>query len=147
MRKSGKKAKSFSWHTLTAVLVAAALGAVGDIWLHGIPLTGLPRAEEVETVTIARGEQQAGLTAPDDVQLMTNAANLLRYKLFGTAKNAATRDVPMLTVTYHLQNGDTRTVEAGTASVRWHGRAYVLQEPDVFWNIANTLYLNSYRAE
>lgn len=138
MQKNGKKAKFFSWYTLTAVLAAAALSALGGIWLHGMPPTGLPRAEDVEAVTITRGQQKVELTASDDVQLMAGAANLLSYKPFGAAE-----DAPVLTVTYHLKNGDTRIIEASAASVWWRGRAHVLQEPGMFVNIVSTLYLDS----
>lgn len=137
MQKNGKKAKFFSWYTLTAALAAAVLSAIGGVWLHGMPLTGLPKAEDVEAVTITRGEQQVELTASDDVQLMANAANLLRCKPFGAAE-----DAPVLTVTYHLKNGDTRKIEASAASVWWRGKSHLLHEPEMFVNIVSTLYLD-----
>ena len=58
MQKNGKRTKFFSWYTLTAALAAAVLSAIGGIWLHGMPLTGLPKAEDVETVTVTRGQQK-----------------------------------------------------------------------------------------
>ncbi|MBD5094929.1 MAG: hypothetical protein HDT26_11770 [Subdoligranulum sp.] len=137
MRKNGKTAKFFSWYTLTAVAAAAVLSALGGIWLHGMPLTGLPKAEDVEAVTVTRGQQQVELTAPDDVLLLAGAANLLSYKPFSAAE-----DAPVLTVTYRLKNGDTRTVEASAASVWWNGRAHAVHEPGMFVNIVGTLYLD-----
>lgn len=137
MHKDGKKAKFFSWYTLTAALAAAALSTIGGIWLRGMPLTGLPRARNVKAVTITRGQQRAELTAPDDVQLMAGAVNLLRCKPFGAAG-----DAPVLTVAYHLRNGDTRIVEASAASVWWRGKAYALHEPEMFVNIVSTRYLD-----
>lgn len=137
MQKNGKKAKSFSRYTLTAVLAAAALSAIGGIWLHGMPLAGLPRAKNVEAVTITRGQRQAELTALDDVQLMVGAANLLSCKPFGAAE-----DAPVLTVTYRLKNGDTRNIEASAASVWWRGKVHVLHEPGMFVNIVSTLDLD-----
>lgn len=138
MQKNRKKAKFFSWYTLTAALAAAVLSALSGIWLHGMPLVGLPKAEDVKSVTITRGQQKVELTASDDVQLMVSAANLLSYKPFGAAEDAAA-----LTVTYHLRNGDTRNIEASAASVWWRGRAHALHEPEMFVNIVSTLYLDS----
>lgn len=138
MRKGGKKAKSFSWYTLTAALAAMALSAIGGIWLHGVPLMGLPRAKNMKAVTITRGQQKVELTASDDVQLMAGAVNLLRYKPFGMAE-----DAPVLSVTYRLKNGDIRSIEASAGSVWWRGKAYALHEPGMFVNIVNTLYLDS----
>lgn len=137
MLKNGKKAKFFSWYTLTAALAAAVFSALSGIWLHGMPLAGLPNAEDVESVTITRGQQKVELTASDDVQLVAGAANLLSYKPLGAAK-----DAPVLTVTYHLRNGDTRKIEASAVSVWWRGRAHALHEPEMFVNIVSTLYLD-----
>lgn len=144
MRKSGKKVKSFSWYTLTAAFAAAALSVVGGIWLYGMPLVGLPRAKNMKTVTITRGQQQVELTALNDVQLMAGAANLLRYKLFGAASGERRHeDAPVLSVTYHLKNGDIQIIEASTGSVWWRGKAYALHEPGMFVNIVDTLYPDS----
>ena len=142
MQKNGKKAKFFSWYTLTAALAAAVLSAVGGIWLHGMPLMGLPKTEDVEAVTITRGQQTVELTALDDVQLMTNAAGLLSYKPF-----SAVKDTPVLTVIYHLKNGDTRKIEASAASVWWRGKAHAVHDSGMFLNIVSTLYLDGPGAE
>lgn len=137
MKRNAVNWKRFAWNMLVSVLICTVITIVGGVWMNGMPLTRVPKAETVEAVTILCGERRVELTDPEDVALMVNAANLLNYKPFRAAE-----DTPVLSVTYRQADGAQMTLEASGASVWWKGKARALQEPELFVNIVTTLFLD-----
>ena len=79
-------------------------GAVGliasAVWIgrYGVPLLGLPKAEDVQSVTLVSLDSgSVTVTDTENVELLVKAANLLNYKL-----GAPDTTDPELTVTYTL---------------------------------------------
>lgn len=102
-----------SWKTLIKQTIISVIFSViisAFIWIvfHGIPLIGLPDIENVKSITITCNEiQEKNITDKDDIELLVNAANLLNYRLYGE-----TQGEPIISVTYHLQNGKDITIQA-----------------------------------
>ena len=58
MKKEKKKWKFVLWNTLFVIIVSCVLNIVIWILFHGIPLIGLPKKEDVKSVTIIYNEIQ-----------------------------------------------------------------------------------------
>ncbi len=123
---------------LKSMLLTAFLVTIGWYFLHGIPLIGLPKVEEVQSVTIIceDGESQAVADA-EDVDLMVTAANMLNYH-FGIPEEEPSK----LTVIYHLRNSGSIVVQAGETTVWWKGKAHPLKQKRVFYNVVQGLFFN-----
>ena len=134
-----KQNKSFSWpQTLLTVVLTVLISASVWIGFHGVPLLGLPKADEVESVTLVSLDSGSVMvTDAENVELLVKAANLLNYKL-GTPD---TTD-PELTVTYTLKNGEVRVLSANATTMWWKGKAHPLKQPEVFCNIVEGLFFN-----
>ena len=137
MKKSAVNGTRFAWNLLVSLLICSVITVIAGVWMNGVPLTGVPKAETVEAVTILCGEQRVELTDPEEIALMVNAANLLNYKPFSAAE-----DTPALSVTYRQMDGAELTLEASGASVWWKGKAHALHEREIFVDIVSTLYLD-----
>ena len=131
--------KPFSWRqTLLTVVLTVLLSAGIWIWFYGVPLVGLPKAENVQSVALTRAEgDTVVVTDAENVELLVKAANLLNYR-FGTPEDGT----PELTVTYTLTDGTERILSASHTTTWWKGRAHRLKEPEVFCNILEGLFFS-----
>lgn len=138
MDKEKKFWKFFSWNTLCIVVVVCVLNAIIWIAFHGVPLVGLPQAEDVKSISVTQNSsQEREITTEEDIELLVNAANLLNYCLLGKTEGG-----PIITVTYHLKDGDDVTIRANNTSMWWHGKSYPIKETDMFINIVQGLYFD-----
>ena len=136
-----KEKKTFSWPQ-TLLTVALSVLIASGVWLgfYGVPLLGLPKAEDVQSVTLVSLDSgSVTVTDTENVELLVKAANLLNYKL-----GAPDTTDPELTVTYTLKNGEVRVLSASRTTMWWKGRAHPLRQPEVFCNIVDGLFLDGY---
>ena len=136
MEKQTTAWKFFSWNTLWVILISCIVNASVWIGFHGIPLTGLPRKEAVESITLLyNGTEERTVTDKEKVELLVKSANLLNYQLGGETKGS-----PVITITYFLKNGKSVSIEANATTVWWKGKAYALKETEVFVNVIQGLF-------
>lgn len=130
--------KFFSLNTLCIAVVVCVLNAIIWITFHGVPLVGLPQAEDVKSISVTKNSsQEREVTTQEDIKLLVNAAKLLNYRLLG-----GTEGSPIITVTYHLKDGDDVTIKANNTSMWWHGKSHPIKETDMFINIVQGLYFD-----
>lgn len=148
--EKGKRAwKFFSWNTVYVLMVVCVLNTVIWIGFHGVPLMGVPKKEDVESVTILCNDTDNGtiekessmkertITDDENIELLVKASGLLNYRLFGEKEEA-----PVIVVTYHLKNGDSIRIGANRNTMWWRGKSHAIKEPDVFVNIIQGLYFS-----
>lgn len=134
-----KNKKGF-FKRLAATGICSVLATVlltTGVWIasHGVPLTGMPKSEDVRRVTLRSGTTVREIEKPEDVELLVRVANLLNYRLFGEEA-----DQPEIEVTYHLIDGGQVSLQAGRKAMWRQGKQYVLKEKDVFVNIVKGLF-------
>ena len=133
-----KKRSTWSWkNTVGTILAVCLINSVAWVALHGVPLFGLPKVEEVEQVSITSGAEEKIVTDPEDLELLVNAANLLNYRLWGQ-----TQGEPEVTLTYFLTNGETVSISANETTMWWHGKAHPIHEERTFVNIIQGLFFD-----
>ena len=100
--------KHSAWlQTLLTVVLSVLIASAVWIGRYGVPLLGLPKAEDVQSVTLVSLDSgSVTVTDTENVELLVKAANLLNYKL-----GAPDTTDPELTVTYTLKNGDRHNTE------------------------------------
>ncbi len=138
MKKAKKSWKFFSWETLCLIIVVCILNSVIWILFHGVPLVGLPKKENIKSISIIHNNAEERIITNDkDIELLISAANLLNYRLFGE-----TAGKPIMSVTYHLKAGDDVTIEANDTTIWWHGKTYPIKETDMFVSIIQGLFFD-----
>lgn len=136
MEKTKKARSFFSWKTLCVIIVVCILNSIIWVAFHGIPIMGLPKKEDVKSISITENNsEEKTITDEDDIELLVNAANLLNYRLFGE-----TAGEPIISVTYHLKTGDDVIIEANNDTMWWHGKAHPIKETDMFVEIIQGLF-------
>lgn len=138
MEKEKKQWKFFSRNTLCLIIINCLLISVIWVALHGIPLAGLPQKEDVQSVTLVyHGSEEKNITDDKNIELLINAANLLNYRLRGETEAG-----PVISVIYHLKNGNNISIEANNTTMWWHGKSHAIKEPDTFVNIIQGLFFD-----
>ncbi len=138
MKKEKKIWKFALWNTLCIIIVSCILNAAIWILFHGIPLIGLPKKEDVKSITIIYNEtQKREITDNETIELLIKSANLLNYQLWGQTEGS-----PIIDIIYHLKDGNDIKIHANNNTMWWHGKSHVIKEKDTFINIIQGLFFN-----
>lgn len=138
MKKEKKIWKFALWNTLCIIIVSCILNAAIWILFHGISLIGLPKKEDVKSITIIYNEtQKREITDNETIELLIKSANLLNYQLWGQTEGS-----PIIDIIYHLKDGNDIKIRANNNTMWWHGKSHVIKEKDTFINIIQGLFFN-----
>ena len=130
--------KFILWNTVCVIIITCIVNAVIWILFHGIPLIGLPKKENVKSVTIIYNEtQKREITDNETIELLVKSANLLNYQLWGQ-----TEDSPIIDIIYHLKDGEDIKISANNNTMWWHGKSHTIKETNTFVNIMQGMFFN-----
>lgn len=138
MDKEKKHWKFFSWKTLETIVVVLVIQTIIWVAFHGIPLIGLPQAEDVKSISITQNSsQEREIKTREEIELMINATNLLNYRIFGKKEGS-----PVMTVTFHLKDGKDVTMKANNTSMWWHGKVHPIKDTSLFINVVDGIFFD-----
>ena len=121
-----------------AIVAAVLIGF--QVVTDGMWLFGLPELDQVESVSIAYPqvtEKVKTVTGAEDKELALKLTGFLKYNLFQKADDG---QQPLITITYHLQDGTDRSIAANGTTVWWKDKAYALKDPDIFVNLTEGIF-------
>ncbi len=107
------------------LLVTSGISIVGFYFLHGIPLLGVPNAEDISYVEIsheALDESARIFTEKEDIEKSVNIISFLNYEI-----GIPEQQEPLVTITYHTKDGGETSVSANKETVYWNKRAYTIK--------------------
>lgn len=132
--------------TLFIVKAAAVLmlAAAPYLIFCGLPLAGLPDADEVTRVEITRIDDGLSKCATNakDIELVRKAAELLRYAPFAVPREEA----PRIAVTFITRGGEEISLRAGLSSVEYKDRTLKLRRRRLFVNVIEGIFFKEERA-
>lgn len=108
--------------------------------MNGMYLLGVPKAEQVQKVTVSYpevSETAKEVTDTEKIKAAVGLTNFLKYRLFTTPEAS---DQPEFTMTYILENGETVSVGASENTVWWHGKAHALKHEGAFMKLAEGIF-------
>ncbi|AFL99284.1 hypothetical protein Desde_0840 [Desulfitobacterium dehalogenans ATCC 51507] len=124
------------------VVLSMVFVSIGFFWLHGVPLIGQPKKEDVSYIEIADTNLTDDIrtfTEYEDIEKTVNMLNFLNYQL-GTPEQEA----PFITITYHLKNGEKVDIFANKDTVYWGGKGYTIKDDNgtIFVNIIEGMFFS-----
>lgn len=131
---NGKKKPALK-NVLAAVLVSMAVTTVGWIWLHGFPLVGVPKAKDMQRVTLICMNTEKTFTDRETLELLVKASGLCTYRM-GKSRG----EVPTMLVIYQKNDGTNVELGADETNVWWKGKMHPLKESGSFVNILRGLF-------
>lgn len=122
------------------VLITVLLVVVFSIFMRGMVLTGIPKIDEVQKVTISYPEltdEVVEVTEEEQIELAVKLTGFLNYSLF---EKADTEETPMVTIVYVLDHGESVSISANRNTVWWKGKAYAIKEKDSFIDLTKEVF-------
>lgn len=127
-------------HFLVTAMVTTALLIGFQVVTNNMWLFGLPELDQVESVSIAYPQvtdQVKTVTDGENKELALKLTGFLKYNLFQQAEGS---QQPLITITYHLQDGTDRSIAANGTTVWWKDKTYALKDPDIFVNLTEGIF-------
>ena len=126
--------------TLLCVLLLC-ISIVMHLLFGGIPLSGTPKAENIDRVIVVHSDY------PDDVKEYTDefyielADALLGYLDYAPLKGVSD-EIPIIQITYIMDDGTEIVVKANDTTVWWNGNTRAIQDEGMFVKMCTaTFYL------
>ena len=130
-----KKVFRFIGTVIAVVIVVICL----NLLIDGVPLMGTPDAENVSSVIVEHSDY------PDDVKKRTDdtkielAVAILGYLNYSPLKGLSD-DVPVIRVTYIMNDNTEIVVKANDKTVWWNGKAYAVTDENMFVKMCTAVF-------
>lgn len=122
------------------IVITTVIVFGGYIFMNGMFLIGIPKAENVQTVKIEYFEPNHEIKEITDsakLELAVKITGFLNYSVFEKAEEPFE---PKVTITYLLNDRTEISVAADNNTVLWKGKLHKIKQPDIFINISETIF-------
>lgn len=120
-------------------IVICAVIVAGNLIIKGVPITGIPDAEEVSKVIVEHGDY------PEETKEFTDERNIELATLLPGYLNRAplkglSDDNRLITITYVLKDGTEQKISANEYSVWWGEKACALRDEKTFVKMCTAVF-------
>lgn len=136
MNKIVKKLIQF----LIEIAIATILIIGIKIFTNGMYLFGLPALEDIQSVSISCPSVTNEIkeaSSQKDIELALDLTGFLKYNLFEKANGT---EEPLITITYHLNDGTNESISANNTTVWWNGKSYAIKDEEAFVKLAKGIF-------
>lgn len=121
-------------------IITAVIVFCGYIFMNGMFLIGIPKAENLQAVKIEYFEPNheiKEITDSSKLELAVKITGFLKYSVFEKAEEPFE---PKVTITYLLNDRTEISVAADNNTVLRKGKLHKIKQPDIFINISETIF-------
>lgn len=122
------------------IVITTVIVFGGYIFMNGMFLIGIPKAENLQSVKIEYFEPNheiKEITDSSKLELAVKITGFLNYSVFEKAEEPFE---PKVTITYLLNDRTEISVAADNNTVLWKGKLHKIKQPDIFINISETIF-------
>ena len=123
-----------------ATVIAVTIVVIGlNLLIEGVPLLGTPDAANVSSVIVEHSDY------PDDIKKHTDdtkielAVAMLGYLHYSPLKGLSD-DVPVIKVTYIMDDNTEIVVKANDKTVWWNGKVYAVTDENMFVKMCTAVF-------
>ena len=101
---------------------------------------GVPKIEDVQSVSITDlrySTEEKEFEDEESIDLAIKLSNFLRYKPLSPVTG---HDTPIVSITYHLKDGSSKSLSANENTVWWQGKAYNIKQQKIFLNLSEGIF-------
>ena len=132
---SVKKAIRFIATVIAVCVVVVAL----NLLIEGVPLLDTPDAENVSSVIVEHSDYPGDVKKHTDDTKIELAVAMLGYLNYSPLKGLSD-DVPVIKVTYIMDDNTEIVVKANDKTVWWNGKAYALTDENMFLKMCTVVF-------
>ena len=127
-------------HYVITIIMTVIVTSIGYYFIHGIPLFGIPKIEQVSYVEISNTRLDTNsrkITAVEDIEKAINITKFLTFRL-----GSPEQKEPFIELTFHLKDGKVFVIGANEKTVYNNGRAYSIKGDNgaLFIKVAEGLF-------
>lgn len=130
-----KKAIRFIATVIAVCVVVVAL----NLLIEGVPLFNTPDVENVTSVIVEHSDFPDDLKKHTDVEKIKLAVAMLGYLNFSPLKGLSD-DVPIIKITYIMDDNTEIVVKANDKTVWWNGKAYAITDENTFVKMCTAVF-------
>lgn len=122
------------------IVITTVIVFGGYIFMNGMFLIGIPKAENLQAVKIEYFEPNyeiKEITDSSKLKLAVKITGFLKYSVFEKAEEPFE---PKVTITYLLNDRTEISVATDNNTVLWKGKLNKIKQPDIFINISETIF-------
>ena len=122
------------------IVITTVIVFSGYIFMNGMFLIGIPKAENLQAVKIEYFEPNheiKEITDSSKLELAVKITGFLNYSVFEKAEEPFE---PKVTITYLLNDRTEIGVAADNNTVLWKGKLHKIKQLDIFINISETIF-------
>ena len=122
------------------IVITTVIVFGGYIFMNGMFLIGIPKAENLQAVKIEYFEPNheiKEITDSSKLELAVKITGFLNYSVFEKAEEPFE---PKVTITYLLNDRTEISVAVDNNTVLWKGKLHKIKQPDIFINISETIF-------
>ena len=125
---------------LCQIIITAILIMIISVAWKGMYLLGIPKADDVEKVTISYpklNDVPLEITDSNQIELALKLTGFLKYSLFDKADSSSE---PSIMITYYLTNGKSCSVSANENTVWWKDKAHAIKQDEIFVTLTTSIF-------
>lgn len=123
-----------------SVIATTIVVMIINIITNGMFLLGTPKIDEVEKIIVWYPnvtEERKEFTDSENIELGCKLLNFLNYV---PVEKPDKNDIPLITMTYILEDGTSVSAAANNEMVWWNGKVHVLKEKGAFVKLAEGIF-------
>ena len=123
-----------------ATVIAVTIVASGiNLLIEGVPLFGKPDAVNVSSIIVEHSDYPGDIKIHTDDTKIELAVAMLGYLNYSPLKGLS-NDVPVIKVTYIMNDNTEIVVEANDKMVWWNGKAYAVTDENMFLKMCTAVF-------
>lgn len=130
-----------AFRLIMTILVVSVIVITFNFLIEGVPLFGIPNAENVEKVIITNADypnEVKEYIEEDKIKLAVALLGYLRY----TPLKGLTDDNQLIKISYIMDDGEEYVVSANNYTVWWNGKPSAIKDENKFIKICNGVFFS-----
>lgn len=124
---------------ISTIIVVAIVVVSLNLLIDGVPLLGTPDAENVSSVIVEHSDYPDEIKKHTDNTKIELAVAMLGYLNYSPLKSLS-NDVPVIKVTYIMDDNTEIVVKANEKTVWWNEKAYAITDENTFVKMCTAVF-------
>ena len=128
------------WQHGKIIIASTIFIVIVSVLMEGMWLPGIPKIEDVQSVAVTdlrHSTEAKEFSDGESIELAVKLSGFLKYKPLSPVKGPSE---PVVTITYHLKDGSSKSLSANENTVWWQGKAYNIKQQKIFLNLSEGIF-------
>lgn len=125
---------------VAGLVLTALLCAGGYVLMRGMPVSGAPNVNDVQSITVKYGEELGGGVEYTDQEKLESACGLVGSLSYDPFAQGDEENEIAVTIVFNMKDGSKKVAAANAQTGWWAGKALALKREGEFVKLAQGLF-------